>query len=46
MVFFFTFFYSSLVFDVREVSDNIRNYGGYIQESGPDFLLNNTFREF
>jgi preprotein translocase subunit SecY len=37
MVFFFTFFYSSLVFDVREVSDNIRNYGGYIPGIRPGF---------
>ncbi|HOY26756.1 MAG TPA: preprotein translocase subunit SecY [Mesotoga sp.] len=37
MVFFFTFFYSSLVFDVREVSDNIKNYGGYIPGIRPGF---------
>ncbi|MDD4477564.1 MAG: preprotein translocase subunit SecY [Mesotoga sp.] len=37
MVFFFTFSYSSLVFDVREVSDNIKNYGGYIPGIRPGF---------
>ena len=30
LVFFFTYFYSSVVMDPNEVADNIRNYGGFI----------------
>jgi len=30
LVFFFTYFYSSVVLDPNEVSDNIKNYGGFI----------------
>ncbi|MEA2066483.1 MAG: preprotein translocase subunit SecY [Thermotogota bacterium] len=37
LVFFFTYFYSTLVFDVKEVSNNIRNYGGYIPGIRPGY---------
>jgi preprotein translocase subunit SecY len=37
LVFFFTYFYSTLVFDVKEVSSNIRNYGGYIPGIRPGY---------
>ncbi|HOK15820.1 MAG TPA: preprotein translocase subunit SecY [Defluviitoga tunisiensis] len=30
LIFFFTFFYSSVVMDPTEVADNIKNYGGFI----------------
>ncbi len=30
LVFFFTYFYSSVVMDPNDVADNIRNYGGFI----------------
>ncbi|AAD36546.1 preprotein translocase subunit SecY [Thermotoga maritima MSB8] len=30
LVFFFTYFYSVVIFDPREISENIRKYGGYI----------------
>lgn len=37
MVFFFTYFYSSLTFDVKDVSNNIKNYGGYIPGIRPGY---------
>ncbi|OAA30846.1 preprotein translocase subunit SecY [Kosmotoga arenicorallina S304] len=37
MVFFFTYFYSTLVFDVKEVSNNIKNYGGFIPGIRPGY---------
>ncbi|ACB09718.1 preprotein translocase subunit SecY [Thermotoga sp. RQ2] len=30
LVFFFTYFYSVVIFDPREISENIQKYGGYI----------------
>ncbi|HDM70459.1 MAG: preprotein translocase subunit SecY [Thermotoga sp.] len=30
LVFFFTYFYSIIVFDVHDVAENIKNYGGFI----------------
>lgn len=30
LVFFFTYFYSAITFDVHDVSDNIKEYGGFI----------------
>ncbi len=30
LVFFFTYFYSALTFDVHEVSENIKEYGGFV----------------
>jgi len=30
MIFFFTYFYSSIVFNPQDLSDNLRNWGGYI----------------
>jgi len=37
LVFFFTYFYSTLVFDVKDVSNNIKNYGGYIPGIRPGY---------
>ncbi len=30
LVFFFTYFYSALTFDVHEVSENVKEYGGFV----------------
>ena len=30
MIFFFTYFYSSIVFNPQDLSDNLRNWGGYV----------------
>ncbi len=37
MVFFFTYFYSTLVFDVKDVANNIKNYGGYVPGIRPGY---------
>ncbi|KUK95322.1 MAG: Protein translocase subunit SecY [Thermotogales bacterium 46_20] len=37
LVFFFTYFYSTLVFDVKDVSNNIKNYGGYVPGIRPGY---------
>jgi preprotein translocase subunit SecY len=32
----FTYFYTAVIFDVRDLSDNLKKYGGQIRATRPD----------
>ncbi|MDK2950692.1 MAG: preprotein translocase subunit SecY [Kosmotogales bacterium] len=45
LVFFFTYFYSTMVFDVKDMSNNIKNYGGYIPGIRPGYPTEQYIRK-
>lgn len=46
LVFFFTYFYSVVIFDPKEISENIQKYGGYIPGLRPEDQRSSTSTEF
>jgi len=41
LIIFFCFFYTAIRFNPTEIADNLKKYGGFIPESGPDRIRRN-----